>query len=209
MVLELVWICRQARIFTFSSFPSIPWHVNFHPLVPLALYLIFCSNCVKTKHSEMSLLISLLYCSSSCTGNAVRGGAACGGGCRAVLSGWRYQCMCAGALESCSDTRRQTASLPKDFYSLASSWSRREKRKANQTSSRRAGQQGHSLTEVVWKGLNPVDKFQVMYLSREHQISDLHLTVSELRVDTLLGMYLSSTLHGVILIWFKNYTGLL
>lgn len=183
MVLELVWICRQARIFTSSSFPSTPWHVNFHPPVPLALYLIFCSNCVKTKHSEMSLLISLLYCNWGCTGNA-----ACGGGCHAVTAEWRYQCMCAGALESRSGTRRQTASLPKDLYSLASSWSRREKGKANQALSRRVGQWGHLLTEVVWEDLDPVDKFHSGHVFVK-RTSDFWLTPDNFWIESGLSAW--------------------
>lgn len=46
------------------------------------------------------------------------------------------------------------------------------------------GQWGHLLSEVMWEGLDTVDKLQGMYLSVE-QIPDLCLKISEVEIILL------------------------
>ena len=204
--LELVSIYRQARIFAFSSFPSTPWHVNVHSPFPLALYPISCSN---RRNQNIQKLVFYSLCSAAIqAAQGMQWGEVQHVEVAITLlwSGrgtnvWEQECL--------RQTRRQTVCLSKDFYSLTSGWSRREKRKANQHPHR---QWGHSLAEIMWEGLDPVGKFQVIHLSREQQISDLCLNISEVENGHspwyILVQYFAWLYRAVIITMLKTKLGI-
>lgn len=158
-------------MFTFRSFPSTPWRLNFHP--PFPLFTLFLAV-TGWKQNIQKWVFSSLCSAAIQAAQEMQWGEVQhvevvitplwpGGGTNVcVQEHWEPQWY------------QETVCLPKDFYSLTSSGSRREKGKANQASSRRDRQWGHSLSEVMWEGLDPVVKFWVMYLSREQ--SDFWLT---------------------------------